>query len=75
MSDGLVLKPDRAATNIDSNILAKATARATGSPEPGEVQSTIATIGNFTYAYVLAADTNVSLCLQIQRGKTVRRST
>mmetsp|Transcript_16556 Transcript_16556/g.48694 ORF Transcript_16556/g.48694 Transcript_16556/m.48694 type:complete len:197 (-) Transcript_16556:114-704(-) len=58
MSDGRLLRPDRAATNIDSNILAKAMARGDGTPEPGELQSTSVNMSGFEYAYVLAANTS-----------------
>jgi len=37
MSDGTLLRPERSATNIDSNILAKALARGTKKKEPGEI--------------------------------------
>lgn len=61
MADGRLLRPDRAATNLDSNILAKAVARADGTQEPGEVESTTVTLAtpsaNLTYTYVLAANT------------------
>jgi hypothetical protein len=58
MSDGKVLRPDAASTNLDGNILAKAAARASGAAEPGELQSTTATVGGLVYSYVLAAQTN-----------------
>lgn len=60
MSDGRLLRPDRAATNLDNNILAKAVARADGTPEPGELETTTTTVGTWTYTYVLAANLNAT---------------
>jgi hypothetical protein len=65
MSDGVLLKPDRAATNVDSNIMAKAVALSSGAAVPGELQSTIATVSSLTYAYILAANTSVSCTLSL----------
>lgn len=58
------MRPDRAATNIDSNILAKAWANensaATSSPpvqQPGELQSTTSTVSGIVSAHVFAVQT------------------
>eukprot|EP00040_Diaphanoeca_grandis_P001423 m.18491 g.18491 ORF g.18491 m.18491 type:complete len:900 (-) comp12048_c0_seq1:37-2736(-) len=55
-TDGRTLRPDSAATNIDSNILAKALARGTGVAEPGEVQSTYTVFGGERYHHVLVVN-------------------
>lgn len=69
--EGLLLRPDVAATNLDSNILEKALARGTGGSEPGELQSTFSTIpgiavdetDSIRIYYVLAANTSASYSL------------
>ena len=75
---GVLLRPDRAATSLDSNILAKALARGTGAPEPGELESSSSTVstGNHdadgpavhTYLYLLAAQTNATT---VQPGQLI----
>lgn len=57
MSDGTLLRPERAATNIDSNILDKALARGTGLKEPGEIETTTSTVNEMTYIQLLAVRT------------------
>lgn len=57
-ADGLLLRPDRAATNLDSNILAQALALGTKQPLPGEVQSTSTVVSGERYSYVLSVNTN-----------------
>lgn len=57
MSDGTLLRPEHAATNIDSNILDKALARGTGRKEPGEIETTTSTVSGLTYIHLLAART------------------
>ena len=56
---GVLLRPDQAATSMDKNILQKALALATGGPDPGELEMSHATVGNFTSFQILAANTAV----------------
>ena len=72
---GVLLRPDRAATSIDRNILAKALARGTGTAEPGELESTSSTVSTgaddaavHTYFYLLAAQTTATT---IQPGELI----
>ena len=60
-ADGLLLRPDRAATNVDGNILAKAWANENSNvQQPGELQSTTSTVSGLAYTYLLAAQTAAS---------------
>ena len=57
---GRLLRPDRAATSMDANILDKALAMGTGKADPGELESTTATAAGVTSHIVLAANTSVA---------------
>ena len=60
-SDGRVLRPDRAATSMDDNILAKALARGSHSAHiPGELMSTTATADGLKTHILLAANTDAT---------------
>ena len=58
MVDGRTLRPDRAATNVDRNIVAKTWAAEQALPSPGELQSTTSTVDGLVYGYVMAVQTS-----------------